>query len=145
MKPLTRLENFLAKIAGDPDAKMDMKPKTRKEMYLDAIARGGGSSGGGSVEPLIVEIGTVDGQEGTFMKAQAKSIYDAFSAGTPVHLVSPFDTGAAVYNLLDGATPNNTLYVFHHLLIGEGRVRNQAFVSSTPTDFPKLNGDAPIG
>lgn len=135
MKPLTRLENFLAKIAGDPDAKMDMKPKTRKEMYLDAIASGGGSGGGGSVEPLIVEIGTVDGQEGTFMKAQAKSIYDAFSAGTPVRLIY---VDGRVFNLLDGATPDNMRYIFHHLLIGEGRVRDIQFVSSTPTDFPKL-------
>lgn len=38
MKPKTRLENFLAKIAKDPDATV-MDPKTRKEQYLDQIAQ----------------------------------------------------------------------------------------------------------
>lgn len=38
MKPKTRLENFLAKIAKDPDATI-MDPKTRKEVYLDKIAQ----------------------------------------------------------------------------------------------------------
>ena len=38
MKPLTREENFLAKIAGDTDADENMKPITREEHYLDQIA-----------------------------------------------------------------------------------------------------------
>lgn len=37
MKPLTRLEHFLAKIAGDKNAKA-LTPKTRKEYYLNEIA-----------------------------------------------------------------------------------------------------------
>lgn len=31
MKPKTRLDNFLAKIAGDPDADTSMEPKSLKE------------------------------------------------------------------------------------------------------------------
>lgn len=38
MKPLTRNENFWAKIAGDPDADRNMEPVTRSEHYMDKIA-----------------------------------------------------------------------------------------------------------
>lgn len=38
MKPLTRNENFWAKIAGDPDADRTMEPVTRSEHYMDKIA-----------------------------------------------------------------------------------------------------------
>ena len=41
MKPKTRLENFLAKIAGSSDAK-EMEPKTRVEHFLNDIAQSGG-------------------------------------------------------------------------------------------------------
>lgn len=46
MKPRTRKENYLAKIAKDPDA-VEMTPKTRTEHYLNEIAENGG-------EPFIV-------------------------------------------------------------------------------------------
>ena len=88
MKPLTRLENFLAKIAGDPDAKMDMKPKTRKEMYLDAITSGGGSGGGGSVEPLIVNVIPGEGKDPDILSATYKEIKDAMLSGKNVYLSS---------------------------------------------------------
>lgn len=42
MKPLTRIENFLAKIAGNPAANAEMKPRTRKEYFLNEIAAGSG-------------------------------------------------------------------------------------------------------
>lgn len=42
MKPLTRIENFLAKIAGNPAANAEMKPRTRKEYFLDEIAQNAG-------------------------------------------------------------------------------------------------------
>lgn len=44
MKPETRIENFLAKIAGNSDAK-EMEPKTRVEHFLNDIAENGGSGG----------------------------------------------------------------------------------------------------
>lgn len=44
MKPITRLENFLAKIAGLPNA--NLTPRTRKEYFLNAIAAHGGGGGG---------------------------------------------------------------------------------------------------
>lgn len=47
MLPLTRKENWLAKIAGDPDADENMKPRTREEYFLNEIAENGGGGGGG--------------------------------------------------------------------------------------------------
>jgi hypothetical protein len=44
MRPKTRLENFLAKIAGSPDAK-ELEPETRIEYFLNDIAENGGGSG----------------------------------------------------------------------------------------------------
>ena len=41
MKPLTRKEAFLAKIAGEP---VDIEPMTREEIYLNKIAENGGGS-----------------------------------------------------------------------------------------------------
>ena len=46
MKPKTRLDNFLAKIAKDPDADSSMEPKSREEHYLNKIAENGGSGSG---------------------------------------------------------------------------------------------------
>ena len=64
MKPKTRLENFLAKIAGSADAK-ELKPKTRIENFLNDIAekvtdiyssQGDGGSGSGVSEDRVREI-----------------------------------------------------------------------------------------
>ena len=49
MKPKTRLDNFLAKIAKDPEADSSMEPKSREEHYLNKIAENGGSGGGYTV------------------------------------------------------------------------------------------------
>ena len=45
MKPKTRLEWFLAKIAGDTDATGSMTPRTRREYYLNEIAEKPSGSG----------------------------------------------------------------------------------------------------
>lgn len=45
--PKTRTEHFLAKIAGDPNAK-ELTPRTRREYFLNEIAENVGGSGGGS-------------------------------------------------------------------------------------------------
>ena len=47
MKPKTRLEWFLAKIAGDTDATGSMTPRTRREYYLKEIADANASGGSG--------------------------------------------------------------------------------------------------
>ena len=47
MKPKTRLDNFLAKIAKDPEADTSMEPKSREEHYLNKIAENGGSGSAG--------------------------------------------------------------------------------------------------
>lgn len=43
MKPLTRKEIFLAKIAGED---VDIEPLTREEVFLNQIAESGGGGGG---------------------------------------------------------------------------------------------------
>lgn len=48
MKPKTREQNFLAKIAGDANADTTMKPRTAEEYFLNQIAENGG---GGSSLP----------------------------------------------------------------------------------------------
>lgn len=64
MKPFTRKENFLAKIAGDSDANELMKPKTRSESFLDKIAER--LNNGGSSDPYsawdVVIIKPEDGE-----------------------------------------------------------------------------------
>jgi len=44
IKPLRRIEHFLAKIAGSSYAK-DLEPITRKEYWLNEIAKSGGGGG----------------------------------------------------------------------------------------------------
>ena len=59
MKPNTRIDNFLAKIAGDPDANEAMIPRSPEEYYLDQIAQngGGGGGGGGLPTPTASDVG----------------------------------------------------------------------------------------
>lgn len=59
MKPLKRIEHFLAKIAGDSSAK-ELTPKTRDEYYLNEIAENGGGSGGGGGNVLTLYAGMKD-------------------------------------------------------------------------------------
>ena len=90
MLPLTRLENWLAMIAGDSDADEAMQPRTREEKYLAKIAGvdittpeprtrkehylneiaehgggGGGGGGGGAIPTATVKIKRNDGGIGT--------------------------------------------------------------------------------
>lgn len=51
MKPRTRLNKFLAKIAGVYDG--ELNPKTETEYYLDQIAQSGGGGGGDSSIYLV--------------------------------------------------------------------------------------------
>lgn len=101
MKPLTRLENFLAKIAGDPDAKMDMKPKTRKEMYLDAIANGsGGGSGGSGSGTMKVIFVTLPGETGETVTVDKtfEELYQAVQNGAYVYAVR--EASPIIYHLM---------------------------------------------
>ena len=56
MLPLTRKENWLAKIAGDPQADEAMTPRTREEYFLNEIAENGGGGGGTGDGVLVVNI-----------------------------------------------------------------------------------------
>lgn len=53
MEPITRKENWYARIAGDAGA--ELTPVTREEFFLQRIAETSGG-GGGSDEPLIVTL-----------------------------------------------------------------------------------------
>ena len=54
LEPITREEKYLAKAAGQSVEVPE--PITRKEMFLDAVAKsGGGSSGGGGTADLTDE------------------------------------------------------------------------------------------
>lgn len=54
MLPLNREENFLAEIAGDPDANEDMIPRTRKEIRLNEIANRIGHLGGSGFDAFVL-------------------------------------------------------------------------------------------
>lgn len=60
MKPNSRIDNFLAKIAGDPDANEAMEPRSPEEYYLDQIAKNGGSGGGVLVVGVDMQTFTLD-------------------------------------------------------------------------------------
>ena len=60
MKPKTRLDNFLAKIAGDPEADTSMEPKSREEHYLNKIAENSGSGSGGTSNAFTMTLTPVN-------------------------------------------------------------------------------------
>lgn len=76
MKPKTRLDNFLAKIAKDPEADTSMEPESRKEYYLNKIAENSGSGG-----RFIIECERQDGSALVEVKCTSAEISEAFNAG----------------------------------------------------------------
>lgn len=84
MKPLTRIENFLAKIAGNPAANAEMQPRTRKEYFLNEIAENGGGGGGsGSSGTMVVQF---DSDNDRF-EATWQEVHDAMTDGKTVKFV----------------------------------------------------------
>lgn len=77
--PKTRLEKFLAKIAGRSEE--ELEPKTRLEAALDDIAEniGQGGSGSGSVQPVIVTINLTSETGGTWTGATWEELINAFN------------------------------------------------------------------
>lgn len=86
VKPKTRLENLLAKIAGNKDAK-EIKSKTKSEALLNEIAdnQGEGGGSGGSGGALIVTM-TQDEPGGLRWDSETTygEVYEAMLAGRPV-------------------------------------------------------------
>lgn len=93
MKPNTRIDNFLAKIAGDPDANEAMVPRSPEEYYLDQIAQNGGGGGGGSDSSVLV----VHDVDGTLDKTW-KELWDAINAEKLVLLFTPYQNGDFYYS-----------------------------------------------
>ena len=140
MKPKTRLENFLAKIAGSSDAK-EMEPKTRVEHFLNDIAQSGGGSGGGA-GVFWVNITSPDG--GTTWTADktvdeviaavygGKMVYANFD-GQYVPFVSSFSVADEDYRGLTFAalTPNNYDSGAKKLFIDSTRIEYSAEGTTT--------------
>lgn len=85
VKPKSRLENLLAKIAGRDDAK-EIKTKTKGEELLNEIAENGGSGGGGGgapAEPLEIIVRDVGY---AYMQADKTlaEIWNAYYSGRPI-------------------------------------------------------------
>ena len=113
MKPKTRIENFLAKIAGNPDAK-EMEPETRMEYFLNDIVI---PSGGGDTETASVfyvtftsstspSAGQVWRADKTFAEVEA-----AYNKNMPVVAKMMSGEQVLIYQLRS-CTPGNT-FVFN--------------------------------
>ena len=95
MKPKTRIENFLAKIAGSSEAK-EMEPKTRVEYFLNDIAQSGGGSGGGGGVFVVKLVSDNDG--GYTADKTLDEIYAAEDEGRPI--IGVYDDDGDVSTLL---------------------------------------------
>ena len=86
MRPKTREENFLAKIAGSAEADATMEPRTAEEYWLNEIAKkpSGGGGGGGSAGGVFVEIEFSDEEMYGESSVLPDAIYTAFMAATPI-------------------------------------------------------------
>lgn len=116
--PRTRLENFLAKIADNPDAK-EIEPRTRTERLLNEIAArldalengGGGSVPGGQM--IVNVISTTDGADTTYtFDKTAKDVFDAFTKNGVVTVVIQYDPTTTIYNLVSAVMIDDTGYQF---------------------------------
>lgn len=105
LTPLTRLEQFLAKIAGD-DIELP-EVKTRLEYWLKEISENGGGGGGGSSGLVVnvIEVPPVDPEdpeaESTYkLDKTAGEILTAIQNGMPVYLKEDYDV-AFRYSAVD--------------------------------------------
>lgn len=128
MKPKTRLENFLARIARDPDA-TEMDPKTRKEHYLNKIAEGNGLPGGS----YYVEI-SGSGNDFTADKSP-EEISNAYASGLTVFCRLPrYERGVYVGDYLYPLVGTINGFLFEMVAGGSGSAELRQF-------FIAKNGD----
>ena len=82
MKPLTRKEIFLAKIAGED---IDIEPLTREEVFLNQIAESGGGGGGGGGGSAVICEGDYDIEtEAMTARMTAGELFAAIQNGSVV-------------------------------------------------------------
>ena len=132
MKPKTRLENFLAKIAGNNDAK-DLKPKTRIEHFLNDIAekiKGGGS--GESGNQTFVVHATYDLNNGrAVLDKTASEIIEAVEANKIVNLDMEYG-GSRIYSILNSIISDASQQMYATFQFGADVLFNAA----TADDYP---------
>lgn len=137
LTPLTRLEQFLAKIAGD-DIELP-EVKTRLEYWLKEISENGGGGGGGSSGLVVneIEIPPVDPEdpeaESTYkLDKTAGEILTAIQNGMPVYLKED-DDGVLRYVAVEGCfcgpegASQRYVILFNSI---------QAFVCDNEDDYP---------
>ena len=100
LTPITRKETFLAKAAGQEVA--TPAPVTREEVFLDAIAKGGGSGGGGMMVVNVIN-GVCDKTAG--------EIWAAIQSG-PVCVKELDEAVTIVYGFTSAAYDSETGYDF---------------------------------
>ena len=134
MKPQTRRENFIAKIAGDKDAiQMTPDPNDRMEGWLNAIAENGGGGAVGIVCDLTFE-----------MRESAPIITATMTAG---ELWSALQSGSSLlFRLASGTTEiftplqmaafEQSGYTFD-TIVGE---QNIALVAGNADGYPSSGG-----
>jgi len=112
MKPLTRIEQFLAKIAGNKDAK-DIAPKTRLEHFLDDIAE----AQVGKELPDIEAgdegrlVGVTDGEYGLVDAPSGDMFVVTFEDGSDPGTFTVDKTYAEIVEQMDDA-PGNILFKY---------------------------------
>lgn len=94
--PYTRKEMYLDAIARGESSGIPERPYTREEMYLDAIAKSGGGGGGGDFD-AVVDIshtgGTSDPIVFTAVKGSYATLYQMLESGhMPRMLVTYYES-----------------------------------------------------
>ena len=127
MEPISRIEKFLAKAAGD--AVEIPKPMSRIEKYLNKIAEAGGGGGGGDSSVLVVH--NVDGT----LDKTWQEIYDAFVSGKVVFMLVGNGGNyffAIATNIIED--DGESYYVYFSFVDGE--VFSDGFATTTATGYP---------
>lgn len=132
MKPLTRKEIFLAKIAGED---VDIEPLTREEVFLNQIAESGGGGGGG----IVCECDFDEQQEHLTARMTAGDLFNAFMQGNHVVLhastESPLGVSHLCYALVSATHIDG--YSFW-ILVGEQIIN---FGADSADDYPIISMD----
>ena len=149
MKPLKRIEHFLAKIAGD-DSEKELSQKTRYEHYLNEIAEnissgGSGGGGGGGIKIKITYTDPADVPQNVIAKAE-EIIQPSHGEEIDYYLVdnsvnevqNAFDSGSAIWITFDATTYTNV----SSYLIGDDIYYLALYNDGTDYPLVQIDGSA---
>jgi hypothetical protein len=131
LTPLTRLEQFLAKIAGD-DIELP-EVKTRLEYWLKEISENGGGGGGGGSSGLIVET-VEESPDVVRLNKTMKEIMTAVKNAQPVYLKIT-DGDRVNFDIIDGYTDSSEEEARYTVSFG-----GTLFICDNENDYPTYNG-----